>query len=86
MMKLFSALSLIMALCLISANVQAQDEPGGRPGRGGGRGGPGGGGPGGGGPGGGGPGGGFGRGMMGNGYGARWRDGADWSPAHGRSS
>lgn len=57
-MKLSSALSLIMALCLISANLHAQDEPGGRPGRGGGRGGPGGGG-----PGGGGFGGGFGRGM-----------------------
>ncbi len=31
MMKLSSALSLIMALCLISANLHAQDEPGGRP-------------------------------------------------------
>ena len=42
-MKRFSGvLSLIMALCLISANVMAQDEPGGRPGRGGGGGGPGG--------------------------------------------
>ena len=58
-MKRFSGLlSLIMALCLISATVMAQDEPGARPGRGG-RGGPGGGGPG------GAPGGGFGRGMMG---------------------
>lgn len=36
-MKRFSGvLSLIMALSLISANVMAQDEPGGRPGRGGG--------------------------------------------------
>lgn len=60
-MKRFSGvLSLVMALCLISATVMAQDEPGARPGRGqrgGGGGGPGGGGPGG--------GGGFGRGMMG---------------------
>jgi len=42
-MKRFSSvLSLVMALCLISANVMAQDEPGGRPGRGGAGGGPGG--------------------------------------------
>ncbi len=47
-MKRFSGvLSLVMALCLISANVMAQNEPGGRPGRGGAGGGPGGGGPGG---------------------------------------
>jgi hypothetical protein len=60
MRKFHGAIALMMAFCLISVSVFAQDERPARGGRGGGGGGPGGGG---GGPGGGGFGGGFGRGM-----------------------